>query len=304
MSSSPRRQARRFLLALLAPALCVPVPSCDRSSLEEGPKLQTKPDPGPDPGPDPLECQPMSASALRGKVFINEVMVLNTSTLEEAGAFPPWIEIHNATDEAINLGGMGLSDDIASPEKWLFPCNTLSVLQPRGFLIVFANGDTADPDDLHASFTLAVAPINLIINKGSNLFFFSDTSALTADRSVGRFPDGSSTVAALGPPTPGAANAAAPLLPAEGSFVRGDANDDGKLNVLDMLHVLAVLFGSEPLPGCQDRLDSDDTGVVDLTDSSYIGAFLFRRGPPFPTPFPDPGIDPTPDEIPCPGDSD
>jgi hypothetical protein len=275
--------------------LLILLASCDRTSLQDGPRLSTE---APPPEPPP-ECSPPPAADLRGKIFINEVMVLNESTLEENGAFPPWIEIYNATDEEIDLGLMALSDDLAVPDKWTFPCNARSILPPKGFIVVFADGDTADPDDLHASFTLSVAPLNLILNKGSNLFLFFDTTALTPDRSVGRLPDGASSIVALGPPTPGAANAAAPLLPSEGEFVRGDANDDGRINIRDMHHVLAVLFRGEPLPPCPDRLDADDSGAIDLTDVQYIGAALFRSGPVFPSPFPNPGADPTADAIPC-----
>ena len=269
--------------------------SCDRTTLQDGPKLSTQAP----PPPPPPECDPPPAADIRGKIFINEVMVLNTSTLQEGGKFPPWIEIYNATDEEINLGLMGLSDELGVPDKWTFPCNSLSILPPRGFVIVFADGDTANPDDLHASFTLGVASINLIINKGSNLFLFFDTSALTADRSVGRLPDGASSIVALGPPTPGAPNAAAPLVPAEGTFIRGDANADSRINIRDMHFVLAVLFQAEPFPPCQDRLDADDSGIVDVSDAPFIGTALFRNGPVFPSPFPNPGKDPTPDGIPC-----
>jgi len=272
--------------------------ACDRTSLEDGPKLSTQ-EP---PPPPPPECDPPPAADLRGKIFINEVMALNTSTLEEGGEFPPWIEIYNASDEEIHLGDMGLSDELGVPDKWLFPCNSSSILPPKGFVIVFADGDTVHPDDLHASFTLGVSTINLIINKGSNLFLFFDTSALTADRSVGRLPDGASSIVALGPPTPGAANAAAPLLPAEGEFIRGDADDSGRIDIRDMHFVLAVLFRGEPLPPCQDRLDADDSGTVDVSDAPFIGSALFRNGPIFPSPFPNPGNDPTPDEIPCSGE--
>jgi len=269
--------------------------SCDRSSLEDGPRLSTQ-EP---PPPPPPRCDPPPAADLRGKIFINEVMVLNTSTLQEKGAFPPWIEIYNATDEEIDLGLMGLSDELGVPDKWTFPCNSLSILPPKGFVIVFADGDTANPDDLHASFTLSVKPINLILNKGSNLLLFFDTSALTADRSVGRLPDGGSSLVALGAPTPGAANAAAPLLPAEGKFIRGDADDNGRIDIRDMHLVLAVLFRGDALPACPDRLDADDSGTVDVSDASFIGAALFRNGPIFPSPFPNRGEDPTSDVMRC-----
>ncbi len=60
-------------------------------------------------------------------------------------------------------------------------------------------------------------------------------------------------------------------------FVRGDTN------------------GAPPNP--LDAGDTDDTGVINLTDVIYLLDFLFRGGTEPPPPFPTPGIDRTPDDL-------
>ncbi len=84
---------------------------------------------------------------------------------------------------------------------------------------------------------------------------------------------------------------------AEEPFVRGDANQDGALDVADpvfiLIHHLFSPVGENLL--CLDALDADDSGEIDLSDPIYLLRFLFLRGPPPPFPFPGCGPDPTED---------
>jgi hypothetical protein len=85
-----------------------------------------------------------------------------------------------------------------------------------------------------------------------------------------------------------------PAAPADGYFIRGDANADGAFDISDAISVLFYLFsGGASTPRCLDALDADDTGTVDITDPLYILGALFQNGPVPPAPFPDPGTDPT-----------
>jgi hypothetical protein len=87
----------------------------------------------------------------------------------------------------------------------------------------------------------------------------------------------------------------------EGVFVRGDANNDGVLNVSDAVTILGHLFSGRIVPNCHDRLDVNDDGKINVADTITLLAYLFAGGPPPPPPFPDPGVDPTPDDLePCP----
>lgn len=80
-----------------------------------------------------------------------------------------------------------------------------------------------------------------------------------------------------------------------GSFVRGDGNGDGVVNISDALYVLGYLFsssGSEP--DCLAALDANDDEKLDLTDAVRILNYLFLGATRPPAPFPAPGPDPTP----------
>jgi hypothetical protein len=50
---------------------------------------------------------------------------------------------------------------------------------------------------------------------------------------------------------------------------------------------------------CDDAMDANDSGGVDIADASYLGAFLFGGGPPVNPPWPTCGTDGVPDELLC-----
>lgn len=83
-------------------------------------------------------------------------------------------------------------------------------------------------------------------------------------------------------------------------FRRGDSNDDGKLDISDVLRTLGYLFlGSAP-PPCLDSADTDDSGTLEITDPLAVFGFLFIGSQDVPAPGPSTcGEDPTPDELHC-----
>lgn len=88
------------------------------------------------------------------------------------------------------------------------------------------------------------------------------------------------------------------------SFVRGDVNGDGNLNITDPICTLNALFvgDDECASGqCRDAMDSDDSGTLDITDTIFTFSYLFKGGREPPAPFPAAGVDPTPDAIECHG---
>jgi len=87
--------------------------------------------------------------------------------------------------------------------------------------------------------------------------------------------------------------------PRAATFVRGDANGDGRLDLSDAVSVLSFLFLGGPGSSCLDALDADDRGSIEITDAIYVLGFLFLGGAPPPPPFPDAGSDPTPDGLAC-----
>lgn len=293
MASLPARTAVLYTLCL---TLALGAGGCDRTGLYDGPSFSG------DDGPVVVECPPQrTPSQLKAK--ISEVMVENVSALEdEYGRYPPWLEIHNNSDEELDLGDVALGDSLTRFDKWRIPCRAESRIPPRGYLVIFLDGGTEEEGDYHAEIELTPgAQIQLVLNKGSDFFTF-DGSELGPDLSAGRYPEDNAQIDVLSEPTPGAPNepAGAAASPLEAKFVRGDANEDRRVNVTDMNRVLQVLFRAHPGPSCEDRLDANDDGEIDVGDALCIGNTLFLPGPSFLPPYPEEGTDPTPDDVPCP----
>lgn len=85
----------------------------------------------------------------------------------------------------------------------------------------------------------------------------------------------------------------------EATFIRGDFDGDEDVDGDDIDAIGAYAFMGEGVPpgGCERAGDADDGGSINVTDMSYLSSFLFRQGPPPPSPFPAPGRDPTADGL-------
>ena len=84
-------------------------------------------------------------------------------------------------------------------------------------------------------------------------------------------------------------------------FVRGNANDDNKVDIADAIWIINSLFRGGAEPPCLDAGDANDNGIVDLADAQFLLIYLFPTAaqefgldstPPV-GPFPDCGFDPT-----------
>lgn len=68
-------------------------------------------------------------------------------------------------------------------------------------------------------------------------------------------------------------------------FVRGDVNQDGSVDIADVIYSLGYLFGGLTL-SCHDAADTNDDGTVDIADPISLLGFLFNGdappGPPYP----------------------
>jgi hypothetical protein len=80
------------------------------------------------------------------------------------------------------------------------------------------------------------------------------------------------------------------------SFLRGDANADGDINITDGIFVLNYLFLGGAEPPCLEAADSNDDDEHNITDGIFVLNYLFLGGsvPPAPGPEqcgPDPSAD-------------
>ena len=81
-------------------------------------------------------------------------------------------------------------------------------------------------------------------------------------------------------------------------FRRGDGNGDAKVDIADVIFLLAFLFTGSEAPQCEDSCDVNDDGKLDISDPISLLGFLFSNGN-----LPDPGLqcgqDPTQDLLNC-----
>jgi hypothetical protein len=131
------------------------------------------------------QCDPVF-----GKLVINEFMARNAVVSDQDGENDDWIEIHNATDEPINMLGYFLSDSRGNRTKFQFPD---TVVAAGGHIVVWADNQPWQ-DGLHAEFALGgtvgdqlvlctPSPDTLIIDY-INFYEMDNLS------SYGRFPNG------------------------------------------------------------------------------------------------------------------
>jgi len=90
---------------------------------------------------------------------------------------------------------------------------------------------------------------------------------------------------------------------AQAQFVRGDVNQDGRLNVSDGVAIARFVFNTgrhrDLIAACQDSADANDDGEVTLVDALYVLRYLFTNGPDIPPPAGSCGPDPTEDSLGC-----
>ena len=115
-----------------------------------------------------------------------------------------WVELHNSTGSAVNLGGYGISNNPKNPAKWVFP--DISI-EPGEYLLLYATGsaDKAQKKNLKLNFCIS--------STGEALFFFDPNGKLIDKLSAGRMRsgqsygrDGSDNRFYYAEPTPGAQN--------------------------------------------------------------------------------------------------
>ena len=70
------------------------------------------------------------------------------------------------------------------------------------------------------------------------------------------------------------------------SFLRGDSNDDGNVDLADGIYLLSFIFVDPNVPFCNEVCDTNDDGVPNIADFIYQISYFFLGGQPPPPPFP------------------
>jgi hypothetical protein len=156
----------------------------------------------------------LDPAATYAGVFISEFLASNSgnapgSLKDELGNAPDWIELHNSSNELMDLSGCHLTDNAGNLTKWRIPDGT--IIPADDFLVVFASDrNTNVAGQLHTNFRLSASPGFLALTDpaGVILSAFAPTYPLqTTDISYGRDRLDPNLTGYFSKPTPGAPNA-------------------------------------------------------------------------------------------------
>ena len=142
-------------------------------------------------------------------IVINELMASNTKSIADPqGQYEDWLELHNLSDNTVNLTGMYLTDKIDNLKKWEFPEDTS--IPAHGYLLVWLDEDGKAEGGLHANFKLSrngetVMLVDTDI-RGNQVLDTVAFEKQEKDVAFGRWPNGSGTLKQV-QTTPGKENA-------------------------------------------------------------------------------------------------
>lgn len=94
---------------------------------------------------------PTATEALSG-LYINELMAAGNRVLDDTGEPSDWVEIYNGGNEAVNIGGLYLTDDFTNPLKWRLLSSV--IIPAGGFAVLWLDGEEEQGAN-HASFKLS-----------------------------------------------------------------------------------------------------------------------------------------------------
>lgn len=141
---------------------------------------------------------------VKSQVFINEFMASNTGLTVDPDfkESADWIELYNAGNSVINIGGYIITDNFNDNKKWQVPDG--SSIEPGGFLMVWADSHNTG---LHTSFNISASGEELAIFTASGELVDSVSFGVQEPNiSMGRKTDGGSSWVFFTKPTPGAEN--------------------------------------------------------------------------------------------------
>ncbi|KAA3655108.1 MAG: T9SS C-terminal target domain-containing protein [Calditrichaeota bacterium] len=165
-----------------------------------------------EPTPGASNMGPVDAPML----YINEFMASNDTYLEDpeedtddGDPYEDWIEIYNPNAEAVDIGGMYITDDLAELNQWQIPTSdpAKTTIPAGGFLLLYADKE-AHQGVLHVDIKLSGGgeQIGLTAADGLTIIDSLTYTDQIADTSYGRTTDGGDEWALFPTPTPGASN--------------------------------------------------------------------------------------------------
>lgn len=143
-------------------------------------------------------------------VKINEVSAGNTMYVNDYFKKDDWVELYNTSDEAIDVDGWYISDNLSKPEKYEITSadGQQTVIPAKGHLVVWASKRDAIGEMTHLSFKLGNEDGECVLLTSAD-HNYTDTLTYVAhsgQESVGLYPDGTNNVLYFTRPTIGHAN--------------------------------------------------------------------------------------------------
>lgn len=161
---------------------------------------------------------------------INELLVFNDSNyVDDFGNHSPWFEIFNPNYNAVNIGGLYLTDDLNDPKKYWIPIgDPVTNIPPRGYIVFFADNKPTH-GILHVNFTLSESKTLALFNANGHTLIDRITidQPQKSDVSYGRLTDGENKLDYLPKSTPNANNDPSPKPASGEKFVKMDPSGLG-----------------------------------------------------------------------------
>lgn len=147
------------------------------------------------------EFYTLNAALSATNVVINELMASNSTTVaDNNNQYDDWIELHNKSTAAVNVGGWYISDNAANRKKWQIPAGT--TIPASGYLIIWADEDSSQntTTHLHANFKLSASGETVLLS-GSDTAILDQVTygQLITDKTYGRKPNGTGDFFVLSP---------------------------------------------------------------------------------------------------------
>ncbi len=131
---------------------------------------------------------------------ISEVMSSNKGSVADPnGDYPDWIEFRNTSPDELDIGGLGVSDDVTAGVKYVFPVGTR--VPANGYIVLWCSGEGTG--SFHAPFRISAADSVVLFGASGNTL---ETLVLKAvDSGLSYAKDASGAWAAT-KPSPGFSN--------------------------------------------------------------------------------------------------
>ena len=144
-----------------------------------------------------------SEGSLVPGLYINELMAKNDGAVtDNAGEYDDWLEVYNANDFQVDLGGLYLLRRNPDADPWMIPLYDADSTSagPGGFKLFWADRDP-EQGILHAGFNLPASGGSLaiasVMNREYHVIDEISYGSQQPDAAFGRYPDGADMLSIL-----------------------------------------------------------------------------------------------------------